>query len=254
MNDYINNMKNGQTNKTSSPKTRKTFDNSYPHTASSRFNSYGQNYPNTRGGNVKRPAGQGIQQGNQPSSDENSASSMLFVALDTLNNLIDKILKTQDDMINIQEKNSDILERQAIAMERIVEYLYAPVEEEFEESADVYETQTFESDDIITRETESDLNIMEHIEASEKSKQLSGSKDKKNKSLKQIQSFEGDNTQTENTPYMTREAVFELIYNMRDKGATYAEIAQHLADIKQPTFSGHGEWHAQTIHRFCNKN
>jgi len=26
-----------------------------------------------------------------------------------------------------------------------------------------------------------------------------------------------------------------------------------LIELGQPTFSGRGEWHAQTIHRLCNK-
>jgi hypothetical protein len=50
-----------------------------------------------------------------------------------------------------------------------------------------------------------------------------------------------------------REAVMNIIYTMRDEGVTFGQIAAHLVELNQPTFSGRGEWHAQTIHRLCNK-
>lgn len=50
---------------------------------------------------------------------------------------------------------------------------------------------------------------------------------------------------------MPREAVLEVIYSMRDGGATYGEIAAHLENDNIPTFSGKGKWHAQTVHRVC---
>jgi predicted component of type VI protein secretion system len=50
-----------------------------------------------------------------------------------------------------------------------------------------------------------------------------------------------------------REEVLNIIHTMRNQGATYDQIAKHLVDLGQPTFSGRGEWHAQTIHRLCSK-
>ncbi len=44
-----------------------------------------------------------------------------------------------------------------------------------------------------------------------------------------------------------------IIQTMRNEGATYDQIAKHLVDLGQPTFSGRGEWHAQTIHRLCSR-
>ena len=41
---------------------------------------------------------------------------------------------------------------------------------------------------------------------------------------------------------------------MRAKGKTFDEVAQHLINLGQPTFSGRGVWHAQTIHRICTRN
>lgn len=51
---------------------------------------------------------------------------------------------------------------------------------------------------------------------------------------------------------MSREAVMDIVNTMRKKGATFDEVAQRLVALGQPTFSGRGEWHAQTVHRLCN--
>ncbi len=51
---------------------------------------------------------------------------------------------------------------------------------------------------------------------------------------------------------LPRDEVMNIIDVMRKQGATYDQVAQHLVDLGQPTFSGRGEWHAQTIHRLCN--
>ncbi len=47
----------------------------------------------------------------------------------------------------------------------------------------------------------------------------------------------------------TKEDVLDLIKTMRQNGATFAAIADYLKDNDIPTFSGRGQWHAQTIHR-----
>ncbi len=49
----------------------------------------------------------------------------------------------------------------------------------------------------------------------------------------------------------SKDEVIAMIKSMRKKRATFAEIAQDLKDKGIPTFSGRGEWHAQTIHRLC---
>ena len=48
-----------------------------------------------------------------------------------------------------------------------------------------------------------------------------------------------------------RGSVLSIVYSMRDEGATYGQIADHLDSLHIPTFSGKGRWHAQTIHRVC---
>lgn len=48
-----------------------------------------------------------------------------------------------------------------------------------------------------------------------------------------------------------RRVVLDKIMELRDKGATYNEIADYLTENNYITFSGRGKWHAQTIHRLC---
>ncbi len=49
----------------------------------------------------------------------------------------------------------------------------------------------------------------------------------------------------------TKGEVIELIRSMRKEGTTFSVIAEYLRDKGIPTFSGRGDWHAQTIHRLC---
>ena len=49
----------------------------------------------------------------------------------------------------------------------------------------------------------------------------------------------------------TKDEILSLIRSMREKEATFAAIADHLKERGIPTFSGRGEWHAQTVHRLC---
>lgn len=51
--------------------------------------------------------------------------------------------------------------------------------------------------------------------------------------------------------HYTKDDILSIIQNMRDQGATFSIIADYLKEKGIPTFSGRGEWHAQTIHRLC---
>ncbi|MDD9304307.1 MAG: hypothetical protein HUK40_18940 [Desulfobacter sp.] len=55
---------------------------------------------------------------------------------------------------------------------------------------------------------------------------------------------------TSGTHY-TKDDILSIINKMRDEGTTFAIIAEYLKEKGIPTFSGRGEWHAQTIHRLC---
>jgi hypothetical protein len=51
----------------------------------------------------------------------------------------------------------------------------------------------------------------------------------------------------------TKDEILETMRTLREKGATFAQIADYLTQKGMPTFSGKGQWHAQTIHRLCRK-
>ena len=52
---------------------------------------------------------------------------------------------------------------------------------------------------------------------------------------------------------LTKTEVIDIIQEMRNSRCTFGEIAEELKSRGIPTFSGRGEWHAQTIHRLCRK-
>jgi len=55
-----------------------------------------------------------------------------------------------------------------------------------------------------------------------------------------------------NKELLSRPEIMNIVDSMRRQGATFDQVAQHLVELGQPTFSGRGEWHAQTVHRLCN--
>ncbi len=55
------------------------------------------------------------------------------------------------------------------------------------------------------------------------------------------------------TTFPSRKEVLALIGDMREKGATYDQIAKHLETEGIPTFSRKGQWRGQTVHRLYQK-
>ncbi|OGR59360.1 MAG: hypothetical protein A3J80_04235 [Desulfobacula sp. RIFOXYB2_FULL_45_6] len=51
--------------------------------------------------------------------------------------------------------------------------------------------------------------------------------------------------------HYTKDQILSIIKSMRKNEATFAAIADYLKGKGIPTFSGRGEWHAQTVHRLC---
>lgn len=49
----------------------------------------------------------------------------------------------------------------------------------------------------------------------------------------------------------TKDEILDIMQSLRKEGSTFAQIAEHLTEKRIPTFSGKGNWHAQTIHRLC---
>ena len=255
MNDFLQSLRNGQADKQRTPKTRKNSDNSYHYTSSSRFHSYG-GYQNNRNQHMKRPPAT-RQTGNQLPMDEASTTSMLAEAIENLSSHIETLVKNQDFLINAQEKTADMLERQAIAIERIVDHLNIapgkqPAPEKKTDSKKTFEHHYVTSQKQVPDVTEPVKAPVETIEPVKppvkpvfrKRKKLVAKKTKKVASPKKA---------APDNKLLGREAVMDIIHSMRAESATFDQVASRLIELNQPTFSGRGEWHAQTIHRLCNK-
>ena len=249
MNDFLQSLRNGQAEKPRTPKTRKNYDNPYHYTTQRFNNSYGGGYQNTRSQNVKRPPMPVLQSGNGLPMDETSVTSMLAEAIENLSSHIETLAKNQDYLINVQERTADMLERQAIAIERIVDHLnIAPMpdaEEPMEENEPV---RVFKHHYVTPQKSEADPVVAAEAPVADAEPQRPAIRKRKKvvtEKPKEIVSTE--------TQLLSREAVMDIIYTMRNDGATFDQVAARLIELGQPTFSGRGEWHAQTIHRLCNK-
>jgi len=290
MNDFLQSLRNGQAEKQRTPKTRKNFDNSYQYTSNSRFNSYGNGgYPNSRSQQMKRPShGMPHQGGNQiPAEDANMA--LLADVLDNLSSHVETLVKNQEYMVNVQERTADMLERQAIAIEGIINHLNLSPDmendmvQEFETKETGMDEQpepAFTNHYVTSREHETPE---EDNQANKKTKPVAPPAviQDKNTAIKSPTKKTGNGkpvlrkrrkivakeivTSRPQNPtaapaveavtakLMPRDEIMDIIQNMRDNGATFDQVAKHLVDLGQPTFSGRGEWHAQTIHRLCSK-
>jgi hypothetical protein len=262
MNDFLQSLRNGQAEKPRTPKTRKNSDNSYHYTSSPRFPSHG-GYQNNRNQHMKRPPMQN-QPGNQMPMDETSAVSLLADAIENLSGHIETLTKNQDYLINAQERTADMLERQAIALERVVGHLNIALAPETNreqarepeisrEQASEPETP-FKHHYVTSREPEQDLqpelDIPEPVETPVKTIEPAKAIIRKRK---KVVAKKTDAKVSTGTKLLSREAVMDIVHTMRAKGATFDQVASRLVELGQPTFSGRGEWHAQTIHRLCNK-
>jgi hypothetical protein len=180
MNDFLQSLRNGQAEKPRTPKTRKNTENSYHYTSNPRFHSYG-GYQNNRNQGMKRPPAQN-QSGNQTSTDEISATSLLAEAIENLSIYVETIVKTVKSRVETIDPKKPILRKR-----------------------------------------------------------------------KKIVAKKAEEMVSTDNKLLSREAVMDIIHSMRAKGDTFDMVASRLVELGQPTFSGRGEWHAQTIHRLCNK-
>jgi hypothetical protein len=248
MNDFLKNLRSAQADKQRPGKKRKNYDTSYHYAAQSqhpRFQSF------TAGGRNVRPVTpqsrkHEIDEIPMPQSDP--TMSLLTDAVDNLASIVDALAKNQEYLITVQEKANDTLERQANAIEEIVGYLSFVT--------DGYSEESFEKEE-------------EYIEpaprAAKPAKKQAKPKVQAKKDQPQVpernvikRKKTGEEVgiiaaRPSDNKLLSREAVMDIIYTMREKGATYDEVATQLISLGQPTFSGRGEWHAQTIHRLCTK-
>ena len=256
MNDFLQSLRNGQAEKQRSPKTRKSYDNSYHYSSGPRFQNYG-GYPNTRAQQMKRqPASNMPQQqgGNQMPADDANITVLLDV-VDNLTGHVETLVKNQEYMINIQERTAEIIERQAMAIERVINHLN--LSPEMAPEAQGGPRTPFENHYMTSREPEEsfepemepDVREMQHMAppARKPARKPVLRKRRKVAERSHAPQMQGD------SHLMGRDDIMDLINTMRAEGATYDQVAKRLIDLGQPTFSGRGEWHAQTIHRLCAK-
>lgn len=268
MNDFLHSLRNGQADKPRAPKTRKTYDNSYQYNNAPRYNTYGNGYQNHRNPNIKRQPIPPGPMGNQL-PPEDPGITLLADAIENLTHHVEILIKNQEYMSSIQERTADMIERQAFAIENIVSHLrmgHAPLQDSGVTPAPHYDAVQ-EADPEPAQDTspETSMDTMSPrtgrlssrypettgpaIHGTEmKSKRRVIRKRRKTSAEKTSEASVSDSTSL-----LPREEIMNIIQTMRDEGATYDQIAKHLVDLGQPTFSGRGEWHAQTIHRLCSR-
>jgi hypothetical protein len=245
MNDFLQSLRNNQAEKPRTPKTRKNYDNSYHYTSAPRFQSYG-GFSNSRNPQMKRPSATHHQGNQAPVMDDSTVTSMLAEAIESLSRHIETLANNQDYLVTVQERTADMLERQAIAIEKIVSYL------DLSPGLPIKKQKTDQFDNHYVTPA-----VPEEAAPEAKTQKAKPAKSKKPaKSVirrRKIVSETPKKRPAGNAKLMSREAIMEIIHTMRGEGATYDQVASHLIDLGQPTFSGRGEWHAQTIHRLCSK-
>jgi len=250
MNDFLKNLRSAQADKQRPGKKRKNYDTSYHYAAQSqqpRFQSFGSGGRNPRSPSAHTRKHEVDE---MPIQQADPAMSLLADAVDNLSSLVDVLAKNQEYLITVQEKANDTLDRQASAIEEIVGYLSFVT--------DGYPDDSFEKEEVYV---EPAPRIAKPVKKQAKPRVKAKAKieqpiEQGRKVLKRKKSGESVGVVAAQSPdnkLLSREAIMDIIYGMREKGATYDDVATQLVSLGQPTFSGRGEWHAQTIHRLCTK-
>jgi len=209
---------------------------------------------------MKRPMPTGGPQapGNQVAEDPNTV--LLADILENLGTQVDILIKNQEYMITIQERTADLLQRQADAIEIIMDRLSLSPDQEMD-IAPTFEHHYVSSqapDEEEIDGTVEDLLKAEMAEEERRKATVSNTSQgsnivkKRRKIVASPTPKPAEPSSGEAAELMPREEIMEIINSMREQGATYDQVAKQLIDLGQPTFSGRGEWHAQTIHRLCS--
>ncbi|MCD4678700.1 MAG: hypothetical protein K8S18_22355 [Desulfobacula sp.] len=119
MNDFLQSLRSNHAEKQRMPMTRKNYDAAYDNPnhrfhSSRGYRNYGKQYMNS----LSQPC----HRGNQMPVDEVSPS-MLQGAIASLSNHVESLAENQKYLLAAQEKTAVMLERQVIAIERILDYL-----------------------------------------------------------------------------------------------------------------------------------
>ncbi|THB80986.1 MAG: hypothetical protein D3926_04360, partial [Desulfobacteraceae bacterium] len=139
MNDFLQNLRNGQAEKQRTAKTRKNYDNSY-HYNTPRYQSYVgyQSQQRPQQSTKRPPAGQPGT--SQPYPAEETTMDILAEAIENLGLHVETLAKNQEFLINAQDRTADILERQAVAIEEIVRCLHSFKDTPFSSSTPIKES------------------------------------------------------------------------------------------------------------------
>jgi hypothetical protein len=267
MNDFLHSLRNGQADKPRAPKTRKTYDNSYQYSSNPRFQSYGGGYQNPRNPNMKRPPLPQGPMGNQL-PPEDPGITLLADAIENLTHHVEILVKNQEYLTTVQERTADMMERQAFTIERIVSHLGLGAAAQHDSPSDDparYDTME-ETQEI--REPPAPKNPVTSMDARPEIEEAHFLQDTpapaartapqtQRRVIKKRKKAAPEKTPqrsvSDTRPLLPREEIMNIIHTMRNQGATYDQVAKRLVELGQPTFSGRGEWHAQTIHRLCSK-
>ncbi|MBF0210291.1 MAG: hypothetical protein HQK68_05320 [Desulfamplus sp.] len=272
MSDFLQSIRGHQKDKRM-PKTRRNLEGGNFNGAPN-FQNQG-NYQPTRVGNIKRPTTRTPSHAHLQEDDLQQATypTQKSDPVDIILNLLDIYTKNQEKMINVEEKMVLAEERKAIALEEIAEYMRVITMPSFNEmfgfkTKTTSETNNSSNQNLKKDEIESEPIVSKPIENIEKplfADAATSSNDAQNDSgqIKVIRRKGSNNKESvvslktdiaSDITLLSRDEVIEIIESMRSKGRTFDEVAQHLTDLGQPTFSGRGVWHAQTIHRICTRN
>ncbi len=113
MNDFLQTLRNGPSEKQRTPMTRKNWDETF-HSSSQQYQHMNRQVPNFIPPNQMNP--------NQMNM-ETSVHSPLHGAIEKLSNSLRALSQNQKILVDVQEKSADMLERQVCAIEKILDHL-----------------------------------------------------------------------------------------------------------------------------------
>lgn len=217
MDDFLQTIRNNSKDKRYN-KNRRNYDgnNGYNHASNE----------NRRNGNEKRNKSY---RGNAALDNISVVANETMVAV---KDLLTELIVTQKRSIEVEERRAAAEERKADAMEAIAVYLKNMAGGEHPLSDENQVGIPFEKNHFAENQST-------NVYADDENQEIALSK--------------GENSAAESPASLNRDDVVQMIRSLREEGATYEFIAQQLTAKNIPTFSGRGEWHAQTIHRLCRK-
>ncbi len=261
MNDFLQNLRNTQPEEQKSqPKLRKPFENPYHHNTNSRFHSHGSF---TRPApHVKRaPAHTGNQAPSQKTLAQAGVveSALLADAIENLSSHVETLVKTQEHTAVIQERISAAFERQTQVFEEMVSLFQTFLADHGAQAA-VRNTLSNEKKSVqgasqAAHVPNKEIHLSAHGDSSLFGRKVRPVVRKRMRTdvVSRQETPKESFVDNDRMELMGRKEIMDIIYSMRDEGATFEQVAKYLTDLGQPTFSGRGEWHAQTVHRLCNK-